>query len=219
MSKKSAGEVTHDLNRKKQAAKPPGIATFYADTKGGHAFSVSGVYLSLGRSSPECLFIGVSSGKHSRAGLELTHCIGTLCAARRFAMYSHCSRTPILVCLVAWGIAVPSMALADEPSQSLYEKRLSIMRGTAPGIVIFDFQKSPTPAVAASAPGVSEPEPKKVAESAPPAAPTTAPVTALLPPTGRSMNTARRLGSGDQGIVVPTAKTTSPLSADPVAKP
>ncbi len=126
--------------------------------------------------------------------------------------------------LVALALSGPSI-LAAEPNQSLAEKRLSIFKGTAPGIVIFDFDRAPR--ATASAPrSASDANGAGVGTSAAANAKspddaaseqTTRPrfLSALPAPSGRSLQTARRMDAPDQGIALPTARSASHPQAEP----
>ena len=135
------------------------------------------------------------------------------------------------LCLVALTLA-SQVVVSAEPSQSLAEKRLSIFRGTTPGIVIMDFGTTP-PAAASKPASVSEPKHTETgpeartgaaaeanSTGAAAAQPAAAPsfLSALPPPSGRSLQSARRLDAPDQGIVIPTASTTPQPSAEPATK-
>ena len=132
-------------------------------------------------------------------------------------------RTLPLLSLAALVLGGPSIGFAEEKSQSLYEKRLSIIRGTSPGIVIYGGEKpavpAPAPVAAASAPKALKAELKPAAEAVP-QAPSKSEFLSTLPRlSGRSMNTARSLGTGDEGIKVPTARTASQPTTESVTKP
>jgi len=142
-------------------------------------------------------------------------------------MFFHSFRALQLLSLVALVLGGQSVGFAQERSQSLYEKRLSIIRGTSPGTVIYGGEKSPAPAsgpapapvAAASANSKAQAESKPTAELVPEVSSKAGFLTAIQPPSGRSMNTARRLGTGDEGIRVPTARTASQPAENPVIKP
>jgi len=142
-------------------------------------------------------------------------------------MFFHSFRTLPLLSLVALVLGGQSVGLAQERSQSLYEKRLSMIRGTSPGIVIYGAEKSAAPAsapatapvAAAAASTKAQAESKPTAEGVPEASSKSGFLTAIQPPSGRSMSNARRLGTGDEGIRVPTARTALQPAADPVIKP
>ena len=118
-----------------------------------------------------------------------------------------------LVCSVALTMASHPI-LAAEPSQSLAEKRLSIIKGTTPGIVIVDFAKKPRQASSAS----TNPAVGSGTESAAVQASVPGFLNALPPPSGRSLQSARRMDAADQGIVLPTARTASQPRSEPAAK-
>lgn len=131
-------------------------------------------------------------------------------------MSFHTFRTLQSLCLFAVILASHAFVSAAEPSPSLYESRLGIIKGTSPGIVIYKFQQS-----AASAPSSakSEVEAKPSAESTPQASAKSASWSTLQPPSGRSLSAANRLGAVDGGIQVPTARAASESQAAPVPKP
>ena len=101
---------------------------------------------------------------------------------------------------------------------SLIESRQAIIKGTAPGIVIWDGGRSPqAPAATASsaaatgATGAGTPKPGQKAE-APAAAASSVPLVNRLgglfkwgaPPSGQPLSSARRLDSPTLGIPLPT---------------
>jgi hypothetical protein len=122
-------------------------------------------------------------------------------------------------CLIAVLFASQFSVLAQEPSPSLYERRLGIQKGTSTGIVVYDFEKSPrsTASIPPSVP--SEPEAKPSVESVPQASSPSGFWITAQPPSGRSLMTARRLGALNGGITVPTGRTAPESQAEPVAKP
>lgn len=126
--------------------------------------------------------------------------------------FSPIQRYAVLATLALFG---PSI-LAAEPSQSLAEKRLSIFRGTTPGIVIFDFDQAPrgaasAPRNASQAAGTGSAADAKKPEDAPAEPILGSRFLSTLPaPIGRSLQSARRLDAPDQGIAVPTARSASP---------
>jgi hypothetical protein len=138
-------------------------------------------------------------------------------------------RTLLLLCLATLMLGGPSIGFAQERSQSLYEKRLSIIRGTSPGIVIYGGEKSavpapapvpvPAPVAAASAPKALKAESRAAAEVVPQGTAKPEILSTLPRLSGRSMNTARSLGTGEPGIQIPTTRSASQSTADPVAKP
>jgi hypothetical protein len=120
--------------------------------------------------------------------------------------------------------------LAAEPTQSLAEKRLSIFKGTAPGIVIVDFDKKPrAPASApnprasgsATATGTTAATANESAHSGNAVSQQPSEsrfLSALPPPSGRSLQSARRLDAPDQGIALPTARSASAPQAEPAKR-
>ena len=129
--------------------------------------------------------------------------------------------------LVALALSGPSL-LAAEPTQSLAEKKLSIFRGTTPGIVIFDFDKAPrgaasAPRNASTANGTGDGAGTAADAKHPDVTPAEQPsgsgvFSALPPPSGRSLQSARRLDAPDQGIVLPTARSASKPPEEPAKR-
>lgn len=118
-------------------------------------------------------------------------------------MSFHTYRTLQSLCLFAVMLASQSIVSAQEPSQSLQERRLGIINGTAPGIVIYKPQQSAAPAPTSSqSAAVTKPS----ADSVPQAPSQSGFLSTLPPPSGRSLSSANRLGAVDGGIVLPTAK-------------
>jgi len=134
-------------------------------------------------------------------------------------------KTAFLILAAASTLATYPLVRAQS-SGSLYDSRLGVIKGTSPGIVIFDSKRSPQPpaAAASSAPaaaassasaaagGASQPAARKA--DTPVAAAPTAPLAeragALLrawgdPPSGQPLNAAKRLDSPTQGITLPSA--------------
>lgn len=121
-----------------------------------------------------------------------------------------------------FSVLLASQALVfAEPVQTLAEKRLSIIKGTSPGIVLFDFDNAPRAAapVATSTSGTTGSTSPAVSAPAAAPQPTAASrfFSALPPPSGRSLQSARRLDAPDQGVALPTASTMPPK--EPAAKP
>ena len=130
--------------------------------------------------------------------------------------------------LVALALSGQSL-LAAEPTQSLAEKRLSIFKGTAPGIVIVDFDKAPRAGASAqrsasTAHGTGDgtgdgagtaTDSKNHDATASEQTSGSRFLSALPPPSGRSLQSARRLDAPDQGIAVPTAHSASQPLAEP----
>jgi hypothetical protein len=104
----------------------------------------------------------------------------------------------------------------SEPGPTLQERRLGIIKGTAPGIVLFGATRPPqaTASAAAPAPAVAaaaaSPSTKAAAQ---PSDPDAKPLAERLgnalkwgePPSGQPLSAARRLDSANQGIPLPSA--------------
>ena len=73
---------------------------------------------------------------------------------RKPTMSPQFQRTSLWLCVLAGGMAAVSAASA-EPSQSLAERRLSIIKRTSTGIVLIDLPGEQRPSAAAPAPVVS----------------------------------------------------------------
>jgi hypothetical protein len=129
-------------------------------------------------------------------------------------------RSLLSPCLIAVLCATQFSVSAQEPSPSLYEKRLGIQKGTSTGIVVYDFEKSPrsTASTPPSAPSEPQPEAKPSREPVPQPSSVSGFWSTAQPPSGRSLMTARRLGALNGGIPVPTVRKASEPKADPVAK-
>lgn len=133
-------------------------------------------------------------------------------------MSFHAFRTIQPLCLFAVLLASQSSVFAQEPSQSLYERRMGLIKGTSPGIVIYDPEKSQppatpatpattgTPATPAPSSAKSETDSKSAdpAVSQAPAKPGALSMRQL--PSGRSLRDASHLGAVDGGIPVPTGR-------------
>lgn len=115
------------------------------------------------------------------------------------------------LCMLALACASQS-AMSSGDKQSLQERRLGVIKGTTPGILILDLgsAKAAAPAVAASAAVEGRP-----AEAASQADWRPKWLSNLPPPSGRSLNAARRLDAPDQGIPVPTAASASQPAQGP----
>jgi hypothetical protein len=134
-------------------------------------------------------------------------------------MSFHTFRTIQSLCLFAVLLASQSTVSAQESSQSLYERRLGIFKGTSTGIVLYNFEKSQQSAASAPVGANSAADTKPSAVSAS-QAPSKAVVSSTLqPPSGRSMREASQLGAEDGGITLPTASTPSRFQGGPVTKP
>lgn len=116
-------------------------------------------------------------------------------------------------------MAAQSAAAADSPP-SLAEKRLNIIRGNAPGIVLLDLPKEqpavPAPVAPPRAPAtqggtanaaaVAPSDATKPAEVANPSPPVLNRLFSAMPaPVGRPLRDARRLDAPDQGVPLPVA--------------
>jgi hypothetical protein len=126
--------------------------------------------------------------------------------------------------LMALLLVGPSAVYA-EPSQSLADKRLSIFKGESKGIVLFGSDAAPRPAASAPARSgttgtgaVAAGADATPAEAAQPAATGSRFLSSLPPPSGRSLQSARRLDAPDQGVALPTARAASQPQAEPAAK-
>jgi hypothetical protein len=115
--------------------------------------------------------------------------------------------------LSALGLILVSQAvLSAEAKQSLEERRLNVIKGSTPGIVILDLGTAKRAEPAASASGEVQVKPSNAAPAAPAAPQGTWAsrwLSKLPPPSGRSLNDARRLDAPDQGIPVPSAASAS----------
>ncbi len=106
------------------------------------------------------------------------------------------------------------MLVQAETGGSLYESRLGIIKGTSPGIVIIGAgRSSPAAAAASAASGAAAIQTTALKAGAPAPAASAVPLAeragALLkwgdPPSGQALNSAKRLDSPTQGIVLPSA--------------
>lgn len=110
--------------------------------------------------------------------------------------------------LIALHLALVCPAvLSAEANQPLHERRLGVIKGTTPGIVILEFGRTPNTAAAASAVAGGEPGRSEIKPDASASQPGWASrwLGKLPPPSGRPLNDARRLDAPDQGIAVPSA--------------
>ena len=138
------------------------------------------------------------------------------------------------LCLLAALVLAQSPAAA-EPPQSLAEKRLGVIKGTTSGIVLFEFAGD-APRAAAPVPAKPKPATSTGTEIAPSAVskpsesrPTEAaayepPIgnrlfSNLPPPSGRSLQSARRLDAPDQGVPLRTGKDVTPAPSALAPKP
>lgn len=137
------------------------------------------------------------------------------------------SRNPRLfpsLCLLALALTNVTNASAEEPTPSLYQKRLGIIQGTAKGIVLWGPDKSePSAATPAAAAAPADRKKEAGVDGKPTAAAPQAPATskflsALPPPSGRSMAEAQRLGAVGGGIPIPTKAAPVPQT-EPATKP
>jgi hypothetical protein len=114
-------------------------------------------------------------------------------------------------------VLVSHAAWSTEAKPTLEERRLSVIKGTTPGIVILDLGSARSPEPAASS---------NTASGAPPARDEAAParwlpkwLSTLPAPSGRPLQAARRLDAPDQGIPLPTAASASQAKASGKAVP
>ncbi len=114
-------------------------------------------------------------------------------------------------------VLVSHAACSTEAKPTLEERRLSVIKGTTPGIVILDLGSARSPEPAASS---------NTASGAPPARDEAAParwlpkwLSTLPAPSGRPLQAARRLDAPDQGIALPTAASASQAKASGKAVP
>lgn len=108
-------------------------------------------------------------------------------------------------------VLVSQAAWSTEAKPTLQERRLSVIKGTTPGIVILDL---------GSARGAEPAASSGIPAGAPPARDEATPtrwlptwLSALPPPSGRPLQAARRLDAPDQGIPLPTAASASQAQA------
>ena len=131
---------------------------------------------------------------------------------------SQLSRLGVYLLAPLW---VAHAAVYAEPSQSLAERRLGLIKGTTSGIVLFDFG-SAAPRTAASAPagdkttGQAQASETKATAAAQEPAIGNQLLNALPPPTGRSLQSARRLDAPDQGVTLRTSRDVP--QTEPAAK-
>jgi hypothetical protein len=128
----------------------------------------------------------------------------------------------LLPLLAASVLAACGSAPSADTKDSLYERRLQVIKGTAPGIVLIPAgddapaQQAPTPApapatAAAPAPGTSATAtaPAPAPAAAPAAKPAGALFSKLPPPTGQSPSAIKNLERKDLGIVLPSSMSAS----------
>ncbi|MBC7916230.1 MAG: hypothetical protein H7Y28_00330 [Rhodoferax sp.] len=129
------------------------------------------------------------------------------------------------LCLLSLTLAAHFPVSAQERSQSLQERRLGLIKGTSKGVVIYEFGKSepatPPAPTHANAAANAEPaaKPSSATATAPQAPTTSGFLNALPPPSGRSLNAARRLDAPDQGLAIPTARDAAKAQTEPPSKP
>lgn len=109
-------------------------------------------------------------------------------------------------------LALLGMGLSSASAQTLQERRLGLINGTAKGVVVYEFGKKPQAPASAANNATAQAAGAGQAGAATQPAPAEA-SNAIAPPSGRSLNEARRHGGG--GIAVTTARTAS----QPAAKP
>lgn len=133
------------------------------------------------------------------------------------------SPAPLLLPLLAVSVlAACGSAPSADPKDSLYERRLQVIKGTGPGIVLIpagDESPAPAPAPAtaattpapAPAPGTAAPAaaPATAAAPAPAAKSTGALFSKLPPPTGQSPSSIKNLERKDLGITLPSSLSAS----------
>lgn len=122
-------------------------------------------------------------------------------------------KTALLI-LAAGATFAAHMPVQAETGGSLYESRLGVIKGTAPGIVVIGAGRSSPAAAASSASGAAAAT-QTTAQKAGAPAPAASAVSlaeragAVLkwgdPPSGQALNSAKRLDSPTQGIVLPSA--------------
>lgn len=118
-------------------------------------------------------------------------------------------------------------AWAPVQAESLYEKRLAVIKGTSPGVTLIGpggkiadtGPKASNPAASAASAGAasgSAPAARTAAQAAPeqPSEPGTWLQRLVGPPSGKSLSEAKRLDSPDQGIRLPTASKAASQPAD-----
>ena len=124
----------------------------------------------------------------------------------RPTFFTHASSSaPRVLGALVMMLASPAV-LSAEAKQSLEQSRLGVIKGTTPGIVILDLGATQRAEPAASASVAMEAKPTEVVPQASWASKW---LSRLPPPSGRSLNDARRLDAPDQGIPVPTAASAS----------
>lgn len=132
-------------------------------------------------------------------------------------------KTAILILAAGSALAAHTTTVRAEPGSSLQERRLAILNGTAPGIVIIGGGRQSKAAAAAdaaaSAGGAAAPAAvregglaARAAETPGPAQPAAPPPWAE-PPSGKPLNDARRLDSPTQGISLPVASSAASQAA------
>lgn len=108
-------------------------------------------------------------------------------------------------------------AWAAEAKPTLEERRLSVIKGTTPGIVILDLgsAKSTEPTASSNTPAGAP----LGRDEAAPARWLPKWLSTLPAPSGRPLQAARRLDAPDQGIPLPTAASASQAKASSKAAP
>ncbi len=124
-------------------------------------------------------------------------------------------------CLRGWmllALMLSSQTIwSSEATPTLQDKRLAVIRGTTPGIVIFDFGVAKQAGSPASASAASADQPASQAAVAAGWRPRW--LSALPAPSGKSLQEARRLDAPDQGIPLPTAAAASKAGLAPRTAP
>ena len=132
---------------------------------------------------------------------------------------SQLSRLGVYLLAPLW---VAHAAVYAEPSQSLAERRLGLIKGTTSGIVLFDFGNAAPRAAASALAGDKTVGQAQTSETKATTAAAQEPaignqlLNALPPPTGRSLQSARRLDAPDQGVTLRTSRDVP--QAEPAAK-
>lgn len=114
-------------------------------------------------------------------------------------------------------VLVSQAAWSTEAKPTLQERRLSVIKGTTPGIVILDLgsAKSTEPAASSNMPAAAPP----ARDEAAPARWLPKWLSTLPAPSGKPIQAARRLDAPDQGIPLPTAASASQAKAFSKAAP
>jgi len=123
-------------------------------------------------------------------------------------------KTAILILAAGSALAVHTTAVQADPGSSLQERRLAILNGTAPGIVIIrSTAKVPAAAASAASAGGGAGQAAGPAGHATARGADAAPLFLAEPPSGKPLNDARRLDSPTQGIALPVASSAASQAA------